>query len=182
MTSNKIQRTLLTLVFMMVILFLFLLYKYSLAKGSNSLVTNSSPMLTITPSYVFLYPPTPIPDQNGKELLVEITQKPRIITEQINLATGLPDRDIFVFIVKRSDGKFIMYFIPANFQGDERELMHLSSEDVIVTGYPLVPGTSFPELVKPSINPIIPTQIDSNNSYPGPTQILTSIPTTDPYP
>jgi hypothetical protein len=180
--SEKIQRSLLTLVFMMAIVMMFLLNKYSTVKGSNSFVTNGSPIISMTPFFVFLNPPTPIPGQNGQELLVEITQESRIVTEQINLATDISDKDKFVFIVRRSDGKFIMYLIPANFQGDERELMHLSSGDVIITGYPLDPRTSLPELIKPSINPVVPTQIYSNNSYPGPTPMLTLIPTSNPYP
>jgi hypothetical protein len=80
------------------------------------------------------------------------TPTPLPISKTINLAKGLPDEDIMLWIVRRSDGTYEKYFLPVG-QGDEyKQLLGLGPQDKIIQSgclVPLPPSTPNVEFIPP---------------------------------
>jgi len=113
---------------------------------------NHTPSYTGTPATA-----TPLPGEI-RPTAEFFTPTPLPISKIIDLAEGLPDEEIYVFIVRRSDGTYEKYLIPIDRWEDRAQLMELGAQDVIVYGNPLVllpPST--PQVTPLPITPVITT-------------------------
>lgn len=154
-------------------------------KGSNYFPSTNPSIINDALPFMGINPPTAVSGQNGEDILVEITQEPRIINEYVDLASGLADNDKFVFIVRRGNGKYTKFIIPANFQGDEKALrafLDILPEDLIITGYPLEPRIRYVDLDKPDTQKATQTPIIIGDPYPAPKSTSYPVPTSNPYP
>ncbi len=117
------------------------------------------PPADYTPRYVGT-PPTTTPRLGELRPTVEsFTSTPLPISRTIDLARGLPNKDKYMFIVRRSDGKYEQYIIPISRWEDRMQLIGLGPQDVIIYENPLAPlppstPRIAPMFATPSLTPI----------------------------
>lgn len=114
-------------------------------------------VLTLTAYPTFPETPTPTTDEPKPGPTATITPTPSKI---VNLADGVPEEEIMVYIIRRADGTNEKYFIPmALLPGDETykqvrdQLLNLGPEDVLLNSFGLKP----PQKVPPAWTPPEPT-------------------------
>lgn len=134
-------------------------------------VFSPAPPTFSPPGYIPSYTGTPLtatprPGEVGPTANV-FTPTPLPISKTTDLAQGVPDEDKYIYVVQHSDGTYEKYLIPANYPGDERQLMGLGPQDVIIYGNPLVPmPRSTPQVTAVSVTPTLTPTLTYTPAYP----------------
>jgi hypothetical protein len=148
---------------------ILLFWRAGSALGNNSGSINSTSNPPPSSFQKLMQPPTQIPEGKNQDVIVIEKQEPRKIDEHLDLATGLADKDKFVYIVQRADGTFSEIIVPGTLENDVKSFMELGPRDKIITGYPLYPRNSFPSLEKPAVQVTLNGQTILSSPYPQPT-------------